>query len=286
MNYRKFTVYDVLLYIALAAFCFFTLYPFWSIVVISFSTPQAYYNTQYHFYPQQFSLEAYRNNFADPQIVRSFIISVLVTVVGTANSLFWTMITGYFVSKRNLAFTTLVFTLFLITFFFDGGLIPNFVLIRQLGLRNNLLSIILPFTINPFFLILMKNYFSNRSKEIEEAATIDGANEFTILFRIVAPTSRPILATIGLFYAVFYWNNWFWPMIYLSEPNLFPMALYLRNMVSTTATLGIDPGDLTSQNPATIRAAAIVLTILPIIAVYPFVQRYFVHGIMLGSSKE
>jgi putative aldouronate transport system permease protein len=173
----------------------------------------------------------------------------------------------------------------LITFFFDGGLVPNFVLIRQLGMRNSLLAVMLPFTINPFYLILMKNYFANRSQEIEEAAKIDGAGEFGILFRIIVPTSKPILATIGLFYAVFYWNDWFWPMIYIADRELFPMALFLRNLISQASSQGVDPGMYT-QNPATIRAAAIVITIVPIIVVYPFLQRYFVHGIMLGSSKE
>lgn len=282
----RFTLADVAIYIFLAIFCFMTVYPFWSIIVISFSTPEAYYGSQYHLVPQSFSLDAYAHNFAEPQLVNSFMISIIITVGGTVNSLFWTMIAGYFVSKRGLALTSIVFTLFLVTFFFDGGLIPNFVLIRQLGLRNSLLAVTIPFTINPFFLILMKNYFENRTKDVEEAATIDGAGEFTILFRIVAPTSKPILATIGLFYAVYYWNDWFWPMIYLSDNDLFPMALHLRNMISHASTLGIDPGVAQTQNPATIRAAAIVITILPIIAVYPFVQRYFVHGIMLGSSKE
>lgn len=283
---RKFTPVDLGIYIILAIFCFMTLYPFWSIIVISFSTPQAYYASQYHLIPNSFSLDAYTHNFAEPQLVRSFTISVIITLGGTINSVLWTMVTAYFVSKRGLALTSLVFTLFLVTFFFDGGLVPNFVLIRQLGLRNSLLAVTLPFTINPFFLILMKNYFVNRTKEIEEAATIDGAGEFVILFRIIAPTSKPILATIGLFYAVFYWNDWFWPMIYISNSDLFPMSLHLRNMISHASTLGIDPGIAQTQNPATIRAAAIVLTIMPIILVYPFVQRYFVHGIMLGSSKE
>ena len=282
---RKFTLADIGIYVFLAVFCFMTIYPFWSIIVISFSTPQAYYASQYHIIPQSFSLDAYSQNLAEAQLVRSFTVSMIITVGGTLNSVLWTMIVAFFVSKRGLAFTSFVFTLFLIPFFFDGGLVPNFVLIRQLGLRNSLLAVTLPFTINPFFLILMKNYFENRSRDIEEAATIDGAGEFTILFRIIAPTSKPILATIGLFYAVYYWNDWFWPMIYISDSDLFPMALYLRNMVSN-ATLGIDPGIAEAKNPATIRAAAIVITILPIIAVYPFVQRYFVHGIMLGSSKE
>lgn len=286
MSWRKFSIADVGIYIALAIFCFMTLYPFWSIIVISFSTPEAYYSNQYHLIPTSFTLEAYEYNFAEPQLLRSFTVSAIVTIAGTANSLFWTMIVAYFVSRRGLAFTSLVFTLFLITFFFDGGLVPNFVLIRQLGLRNTLLALTLPFTINPFFLILMKNYFANRPREIEEAATIDGAGEFTILFRIIAPTAKPILATIGLFYAVYYWNDWFWPMIYISDRSLYPMALYLRNLVSHASTVSVDPGIVNTQNPATIRAAAIVITILPIILVYPFAQRYFVHGIMLGSSKE
>jgi putative aldouronate transport system permease protein len=218
--------------------------------------------------------------------LRSLFISIFVTAAGTANSLFWTIITAYFLSKKKLAFVTILAILFLIPLYFDGGLIPNFVLIRQLGLRNNLLSIILPFTIHPFFLILTVSYFASRNPEIEEAAIVDGAGSFTVLFRIVVPTAKPILATIGLFYAVQYWNDWFWPMIYLTDRDLFPLALYLRNVISQSTWVTVDPGVAGNTNPATVRAATIVIAILPIILVYPFVQRYFVHGIMLGSTKE
>lgn len=277
---------DILLYILLGIFCVMTIYPFWSIIVISFSDSQAYFANTYHLIPNSFSLEAYRFNFNNPFLMRSLFNSIFITVVGTLNSLIWTTITGYFLSKRRLAFVSVISLLFLITLFFDGGLVPNFVLIRQLGLRNNLMSVILPFTIHPFFLMLTISYFASRNQEIEEAAVMDGASPLSILFRIVVPTSKPILATIGLFYAVQYWNDWFWPMIYLTDKNLFPLALFLRNVVSQSTSVTIDPGIAGNQNPATIRAATIVLAILPIVLVYPFVQQYFVHGIMLGSSKE
>jgi putative aldouronate transport system permease protein len=286
MQKNRFAPVDVLLYILLALFCFMTIYPFWSIIVISFSDSQAYFANTYHLIPNSFSLEAYRFNFNNPHLMRSLFNSIFVTVVGTTNSLIWTTITAYFLSKKRLAFVTTISILFLITLFFDGGLVPNFVLIRQLGLRNNLLAIILPFTIHPFFLILTISYFASRNQEIEEAAVMDGASPLSVLFRIVVPTSKPILATIGLFYAVQYWNDWFWPMIYLTDRNLFPLALFLRNVISQSTSVTIDPGIAGNQNPATIRAATIVLAILPIILVYPFVQQYFVHGIMLGSSKE
>jgi putative aldouronate transport system permease protein len=286
MQRNRFAPVDIILYILLGLFCFMTIYPFWSIIVISFSDSQAYFANTYHIIPNSFSLEAYRFNFNNPHLMRSLFNSIFVTVVGTTNSLIWTTITAYFLSKKRLAFVTTISILFLITLFFDGGLVPNFVLIRQLGLRNNLLAIILPFTIHPFFLILTISYFASRNQEIEEAAVMDGAGPLSVLFRIVVPTSKPILATISLFYAVQYWNDWFWPMIYLTDRNLFPLALFLRNVISQSTSVTIDPGIAGNQNPATIRAATIVLAILPIILVYPFVQQYFVHGIMLGSSKE
>jgi len=286
MHKKRFTAVDMTIYLLLGLFCFMTIYPFWSIIVISFSEAEAYFSSEYHLIPNSFSLEAYRFNFENPQLVRSVFISILVTAVGTANSLFWTTVTAYFLSKKGLAFVSLISVLFLITLYFDGGLVPNFVLIRQLGLRNNLLAIILPFTIHPFFLILTISYFASRNKEIEEAAVVDGAGSFTILSRIVMPTSKPILATISLFYAVQYWNDWFWPMIYLTDKDLFPLALFLRNVVSQSTTVTVDPSVAGNTNPATVRAATIVIAILPIILVYPFVQRYFVHGIMLGSTKE
>lgn len=282
----KLSLGDIVIVVALVIFCLLMVYPFWSILVISTSTMEGFFSSNFHILPNSFSLQAYALNFENRYLVQSLMISLVVTLVGTANSLIWTTIAGYFLSKRGLAFVSVIFTLFLITIFFDGGLVPKFILIRQLGLRNNLLSLILPFTINPFFLILMKSYFASRNPEIEESAHVDGANAFTILFRIVIPTSKPILATIGLFYAVQYWNDWFWPMIYLSDRNLFPMALHLRNIVSQAATYFVDPGVAGNQNPATLRASTMILAILPIVLVYPFVQRYFVHGIMLGSSKE
>jgi putative aldouronate transport system permease protein len=286
MRKREFTTADALILLMVGLFCVMTIYPFWSIIVISFSDAKAYFQSEYHIIPNSFSLEAYRFNFKNPQLIRSAFISVFVTAVGTVNSLFWTTITAYFISKQRLAFASALSVLFLVTLFFDGGLIPNFVLIRSLELRNNLLSIILPFTINPFFLILMVAYFRSRNHEIEEAAIMDGAGSFTLLFRIVVPTSLPILATIGLFYAVQYWNDWFWPMIYISDQDLFPLALFLRNVVSQSTTVTVDSSVAGNTNPATVRAATIVMAILPIILVYPFVQRYFVHGIMLGATKE
>ena len=286
MQKSRFTPVDILIYVGLALFCFTTIYPFWSILVISFSKPEAYFASTYHLLPTSFTAEAYLSNIQNPKLLRSLGNSLIITGLGTVNSLFWTTITGYFLSKRKLAFVSIIFTLFLITLFFDGGLVPNFVLIRQLGLHNNLLAVILPFTIHPFFLILTKNYFAARNPEIEEAAKVDGASAFTILWRIVIPTSKPILATIGLFYAVQFWNDWFWPMIYLSDQNLFPLALYLRNIVTQSTVFEHSTGAVGTQVPGIIRASTIVLTILPIVLVYPFVQRYFVHGILLGSSKE
>jgi putative aldouronate transport system permease protein len=286
MRRNQLTAWDFGLYFLLGLFCFMTVYPFWSMLVISFSESTAYFASTYHLIPNSFSLEAYEATFKNPQLVRGLLISVFVTVMGTLNSLLWTTVAAYFLSKRKLAFATVIAFLFLVTLFFDGGLVPNFVLIRQLGLRNNLLAIILPFTIHPFFLFLMVKYFANRNQEIEEAAIMDGAGALTILFRIIIPTSTPILATIGLFYAVQYWNDWFWPMIYLNDKNLYPMALVLRNVISQSTSVTIDPSVAGNQNPATVRAATLVIAILPIILVYPFVQRYFVHGIMLGSTKE
>ena len=286
MQLPRWSPVDIAIVIGLAVFGVMTLYPFWYILVISFSTPEAYFASDYHLIPSSFTIEAYQYNLENPQLTRSLANSIFITTVGTTNSLIWTTITGYFLSKRGLAFVAIIFTLFLVTLFFDGGLVPKFILIRQLGLRNNLLSVILPFTINPFFLILTKNYFRTRNPEIEEAARVDGASAFTILFRIVVPTSKPILATIGLFYAVQYWNDWFWPMIYLSERELFPLALHLRNIVTQSTSFEHNTGGIGVTSPATIRASTIVLTIIPIVLAYPFVQRYFVHGILLGSSKE
>lgn len=278
-------LFDVANYMFLLIVAFLTLYPFWNILIVSFATPSAYYAGRYNIIPRSFTLEAYIYNFSNPQVFLSLLISLTVTVAGTSLSLLITSMTAWVLSKPRLKGRNLLFFLFVLTMFINGGLIPFYVLISKLGMRNTLFVLFIPQTINMFFLILTKNYFVTMPLSLEESAKLDGANDFVILFRIILPIAKPIVATISLFYAVQFWNDWFTPMIFLNRIDLYPLSLYLKNLLSE-ATSAIDQGVVNVSTPATVRASVIMITITPIILVYPFLQKHFVKGVLLGAVKE
>ncbi len=278
-------LFDIVNYACLTIVAFVTLYPFWNIMIVSFATPAAYYAGRYNIIPRSFTLDAYIYNFSNPQVFLSFLTSITVTVLGTTLSLLITSMTAWVLSKRRLAGRNVLFFLFVLTMFINGGLIPFYVLISKLGMRNTLFVLFIPQTINMFFLILTKNYFVTMPVSLEESAKLDGANDFVILFRIILPIAKPIVATISLFYAAQFWNDWFTPMIFLSRIDLYPLSLYLKNLLGE-ATSAIDQGVITVSTPATVRASVIMITITPIILVYPFLQKHFVKGVLLGAVKE
>jgi len=282
---RKIDAFDILNYLLLLIFAFTTLYPFWNILVISFSTDEAYFSDWYHIIPKSFTVDAYMRNFREARVIRALFVSVIVTVSGTALTVTLTSMAAFFLSKPYLRLRRPLFILFVITMFFNGGLIPLYVLMRQLGLRDTLPSLFLPTLMSMYFLILTKNYFADMPESLEESAKIDGANAFTILFRIILPSAKPIIFTITLFYAVQFWNDWFNALLYLTDRKLYPLSFYLREVISSAATQDV-AAIVNLQAPATIQASAIIITVFPIVLVYPFIQKHFVKGIMLGSTKE
>ena len=280
---RQVTVFDVINYSFLLVLTVATFYPFWYTLVISTSTPEGYYSSFFHVIPNSFSLESFRAAFALEEIYRSFGISVFVTICGTALSILLTSMGAYVLSKGDLEGRNIMFRMILFTMFFNGGLVPTYILLTQLGFRNNLLVLFVPSSINTFNLILMKNYFATAvPQSLEDSARIDGLNDFQILFRIVLPTSLPIVATISLFYAVGFWNNWFLAMLYLSRSALHPLALVLRGLVLSAISPFVPPDVV----PQMVKASVIIISIVPIVMVYPFIQKHFVKGIMLGAIKE
>lgn len=260
-----------------------TLYPFWMEIVISTSTKEAYFSSVFHLIPTSFSLDTYRYAFSDPMIVRATGISVTVTVAGTLLAMFLTTMGAYALSKSHLKGRNIVFTLIVITMFFDGGLIAWYILMRGLHLYNNILAFFVPGAVSTYNLILMKNYFTKVPVSLEEAAKVEGYNDFQILFRIVIPTSTPIIATIVLFYSVTFWNDYFNAMLLTSDNKLYPLSLVLRNLILSSQN--IMAKSLEFQISDMIRAAVIIIGVAPIMVVYPFIQKYFVQGIMLGSVK-
>lgn len=284
---RGYRVFQVVNGAVLLGVVFVTLYPFLNIIAQSFSGESAIRAGEVNLIPQGFNITTYQLVMGDGMFWRNYGNTVLYTVVATAIAMLLTTTYAYVISKRNIRGRGLLIGIAVFTMFFNGGLIPNYVLISSLGLTNSLWAIVLPNAISVFNLLVMKAFFENLPAELEEAAQIDGLSTYGILLRIVLPLSKAVIATMVLFYAVTFWNSWFQAFLYLNQQELFPVTIYLRNLIagaSTASSLGSGSGDL-AQVASNIKAVTMVLTVLPILCVYPFIQRYFVSGVMLGSVK-
>ncbi|GGM10903.1 sugar ABC transporter permease [Micromonospora yangpuensis] len=265
-----------------------TLYPFVNIVARSMSEEAYLIAGQVNLVPRGFDLTAYRLVMADAMFWTNYRNTVVYTVLATAIALVLTTCYAYVLSKPQLRGRRLLVGVALFTMFFSGGLIPNYVLITSLGMKNTVWAVVLPNAISVFNLLVMKAFFESLPTELEEAAAVDGLNTYGILLRIVLPLSKAIIATMVLFYAVSYWNSWFTAFLYLDRQELLPVTVYLRNLIAgaTGANSAGAVADADAvQAAATVQAVTVVLTTLPILAVYPFVQRYFVSGVMLGAVK-
>jgi putative aldouronate transport system permease protein len=237
--------------------------------------------------PKGFNLTTYEIVFQDSMFWRNYGNTVLYTVVATAVAMVLTTCYAYVLSKKHLKGRGVLVGIAVFTMFFTGGLIPNYILVTSLGLKNSVWAIALPNAISVFNLLVMKAFFENLPTELEEAAQIDGLSTYGILLRIVLPLSKAVVATMVLFYSVSFWNSWFSAFLYMDRTDLMPVTVYLRNLIQG-ATGGGNAGAGTeqlSQVGANIQSVTIVLTALPILCVYPFVQRYFVSGVMLGAVK-
>ncbi|WP_328354703.1 carbohydrate ABC transporter permease [Streptomyces sp. NBC_00445] len=264
-----------------------TLYPFVNIIARSFSSEQKIRAGEVTLWPEGFNLTTYKIVFQDSMFWRNYGNTVLYTVVATAIAMILTTSYAYVLSKKHLKGRGFLVGIAVFTMFFTGGLIPNYVLITSLGLKNSIWAIALPNAISVFNLLVMKAFFESLPTDLEEAAQIDGLSTYGILLRIVLPLSKAVVATMVLFYSVAFWNSWFSAFLYLDKSELMPVTVYLRNLISG-ATTGGNAGAADaqlSQVGANIQAVTIVLTSLPILCVYPFVQRYFVSGVMLGAVK-
>jgi putative aldouronate transport system permease protein len=284
---QRWSIFDFVNAFIMIVLGFITVYPFWYLLVVSFSTEEAYYSDPLHLIFRSFNLDAYTYVLGNPTMFRSILISVGVMAVGTISSIVITSMAAYALSKRHLRGSNFFQIMIIITMFFHGGTISTYTMVSKMGLRNNLMVLVLLSLFNTYNLILMRNYFKNAVPEsIEEAARIDGCNDFGVLFRIIIPVSKPIIATISLFYAVQYLNDWFTPMMYITRPKLFPLVTVIRNIITASSGVSELPGVAMRNQPDIIKAAALMVSIIPILSAYPFIQRYFVQGIMLGSVKE
>jgi putative aldouronate transport system permease protein len=267
---------------------FLTVYPFLNIVAQSFSSEGFINSGQVNIVPRGFNVETYKLILADSMFWNNYGNTVLYTVVATAISMVLTTTFAYAIAKKDLKGRGFFIGIAVFTMFFNGGLIPNYVLISSLGMRDSIWAVVLPNAISVFNLLIMKSFFENMPRELEEAAAIDGLTQYGVLFRVVLPLSKAIVATMVLFYAVANWNSWFTAFLYLDRPDMFPVTIYLRNMIAGVTTAGSAGGTVENvgQIAANIQSVTIVLTVIPILCVYPFVQKYFFSGVMLGSVKE
>ncbi|MFJ4620147.1 carbohydrate ABC transporter permease [Streptomyces sp. NPDC088812] len=264
-----------------------TLYPFATIVARSFSGERQIRAGEVTLWPKGFDLTTYDIVLRDTMFWRNYGNTVLYTVVSTAVAMTLTTCYAYVLSKKNLKGRGVLVGVAVFTMFFSGGLIPHYVLITSLGLKNSVWAIALPNAISVFNLLVMKAFFESLPAELEEAAEIDGLSTYGILLRIVLPLSKAVIATMVLFYSVSFWNSWFSAFLYMDSADLMPVTVYLRNLIAG-ATGATGAGATTEQGTqvaANIQAVTIVLTSLPILCVYPFVQRWFVSGVMLGAVK-
>ncbi|PCL94070.1 ABC transporter permease [Paenibacillus lautus] len=275
----------------LAFISFLCLMPILHILAISFSSGSAAAAGKVALWPVEFTTAAYDNVFGKPEYVRAFGISIQRVVVGTVLSMLLTIITAYPLSKDRNTFRlrTVYAWIFVFTILFNGGLIPTYLTIKSLGLIDTLGALVLPMAINVFNVILLLNFYRNLPRELEDASRIDGAGHFATLWKIYVPLSLPALATTGLFTMVGHWNSWFDGMLYMNHPENYPLQTFLQTVIikmdfrflkSENVELMLQLSDRTS------RAAQIFVAAFPILIVYPFLQRFFIKGIVMGSVKE
>ena len=267
------------------------LYPMWYVFVGSFSDPyQMFVNTDLMILPKGFSLIGYQQVFRNRNILIGYGNTLFYLVLGTVSNVLITSLGAYVLSRPQLALKRFFSLMVVFTMYFSGGLIPSFLIVKGLGLYDSRFAIILPTLVGTYNMIVMRTSFKALPASIEESARIDGANDFTILFRIVIPCAKATLAVITLFYAVSYWNNWFNAMVYLKSRKKFPLQLFLREILLANSANGTSAAENEQSEMMYIedvmRYATIIISTLPILCVYPFCQRYFLKGVMMGSVKE
>jgi len=281
---------DVVVHATMVIVLLATLYPVLYVLAASFSSKIPVESGQVTIYPIGFNVDNYLLVFKDARIMRAFTNSVLYTVVGTCSNLMVTGMMAYALSRKQLAFRKIYNWVIIIPLYFSGGLIPTFILVFNLGLYGSMWALILPNLVGITNLIIMRTFFQNLPVEMEESASIDGANDLKIFFRIILPLSKPVVFTIALYYLVGYWNAWFSAFIYLPDRNMAPLQLVIRELIIMGQSIleALEAGtssDLATVNLNGIRYATLFVSMLPMLMVYPFIQKYFVQGVMIGSLK-
>ncbi|MCL6458837.1 MAG: carbohydrate ABC transporter permease [Gorillibacterium sp.] len=279
--------FSIINFTLLALIALVTILPFIHVIAGSFTTSAEMAMKKFVLIPTVWSLDAYKFIFSTNTIFRALSVSIGVTLVGTVISMLVTSLMAYGLSRRDLDGRKTIMFMVVFTMLFNGGLIPTFLVVKELGMIDSYAALILPATISAFNMIILKNFFQNIPEGLEESARIDGCSDFGILFRIVLPLSLPAIATVSLFYAVTYWNTYMSAILYLDDNTKWPIQILLRQIVVLAS--GMDySSDLDASVPPpdqAVKMAVIVVATLPILMVYPFLQKHFAKGAMLGSIK-
>ncbi|MDQ0900935.1 MULTISPECIES: carbohydrate ABC transporter permease [unclassified Paenibacillus] len=284
-------VFDLLNIVVLALIGFVTLFPLYYVFIVSFTDSQEYLQKNgFVLFPQNWTLAAYKYLLATPAFKNATAVSTFLATVGTGLSLIFTAAMAFGMSRKRLRGRRIIMLMVLLTILFNAGIIPNYIVVRELGLINSVWALIIPVLISGWNVILMKSFFDSIPAELEDAALIDGCNDLGTFFRIVLPLSAPALAAFGLFYAVGYWNTFFNAVLYINDFAKVPLQIVLRNMLidSETSTGGAAAVEMISEQQIpiqTIKMAAVVIASVPILIVYPFLQKHFAKGVLLGSVK-
>ena len=261
------------------------LYPFLYLIAQSFSSYEAIVAGEVGLLPKDFNLDTYIYVLGDGKFLPMYLNTIIYSILGTALALLFSAMLAYPLSKPELRGNKIIGPLIIFTMYFGGGMIPSYIVMTSLGLRDNVMGFLLPGLISTYNVILMRSFFATLPKDLEEAGEMDGLNKIGVFFRIAIPLSKPIIATMALFYLVQYWNNWFDAFLYLPSQTKWPVALRLRNLIRNSMGGGSEDAGEAIAIASNIKSCAMVLTAAPIICVYPFIQKYFVQGMMLGGVK-
>jgi len=280
--------FQVINYFILAIVGFVMVMPVWHVIMLSLSDANSIFHGGIFFWPRNLSFAAYRVVLRDALIGQSYINTVFVVIAGTAVNLLFSFLIAYPLSKKDLRGRTLIQYMIFFTMLFSGGMIPRFLIVRSVGLLDSLWALIIPTAVSTYNVFILRNFISNIPVSLSESARIDGANETYILWRIIVPLSKPVMAVLGLMYGVGHWNSWFECIIYINTTARYTLQPILRQILFTMSTIHFfahDPELTNAGMPEVVKMAVIVVATVPILCVYPFLQKYFIKGIMLGSVK-
>ena len=279
--------FDGVVIIMFAALALLALYPFYNVIILSFSNTESVAKHIPYLLPFALDLTGYKTIIQDSDFINSLLVSLFVTIVGTAVNMVLSVIAAYVLSRKYLDGRNMIMSVIVFTMLFGGGLVPTYMVIKDMGLINKVWAMILPTAINTYYLIIMKNYFLGLPDGLFEAAKLDGAGEWTMLWKVAFPLSKPIMATFTLFR----WNEWYNALLYINKKALSPLQIYLRDILtSLNSQLSTQAqqmmGSTQKVSTSAVQMATIVITALPIMLVYPYLQKYFVNGVMVGGIKE